>query len=210
MAAYDYLNRISGKYLFAILKLFNKTAREVCEGQQLDMDFEKKAEVQMNDYLNMISLKTSVLLAASLKMGAILGGAGERNQDLLYEFGRKLGLAFQVQDDYLDAFGDPGKFGKQVGGDIKANKKTFLMIHALESASSEQKNELITLMNGDDENKVEQVLSLFKQCKVDAWASDLKEKFITEAFNHLEDVAVLSKRKEPLKQLALFLTQRQK
>ena len=84
------------------------------------------------------------------------------------------------------------------------------MIHALESASSEQKNELITLMNGDDENKVEQVLSLFKQCKVDAWASDLKEKFITEAFNHLEDVAVLSKRKEPLKQLALFLTQRQK
>ena len=210
VAAYDYLNRISGKYLFAILKLFNKTAREVCEGQQLDMDFEKKAEVQMNDYLNMISLKTSVLLAASLKMGAILGGAGERNQDLLYEFGRKLGLAFQVQDDYLDAFGDPGKFGKQVGGDIKANKKTFLMIHALESASSEQKNELITLMNGDDENKVEQVLSLFKQCKVDAWASDLKEKFITEAFNHLEDVAVLSKRKEPLKQLALFLTQRQK
>src|SRR4029079_9771660 len=127
VAAYDYLNKISGKYLFAILHLFNKTAREVCEGQQLDMDFESFKEVKMADYLHMISLKTSVLLASSLKMGAILGGAGERNQDLLYEFGRKLGLAFQVQDDYLDAFGDPEKFGKQVGGDIKSNKKTFLL-----------------------------------------------------------------------------------
>ena len=209
VAAYDYLNKISGKYLFAILHLFNKTAREVCEGQQLDMDFEKANEVKMDDYLHMISLKTSVLLAASLKMGAILGGAGERNQDLLYEFGRKLGLAFQVQDDYLDAFGDPEKFGKQVGGDIKSNKKTFLLIHALESVSVEQKKHLIELMRGNDERKVQQVLDLFKECRVGEWANELKEKFIAEAFTHLEDVAVLSKRKEPLKQLALFLTQRQ-
>lgn len=209
VAAYDCLNKISGKYLFAILHLFNKTAREVCEGQQLDMDFESLKEVKMDDYLHMISLKTSVLLAASLKMGAILGGAGERNQDLLYEFGRKLGLAFQVQDDYLDAFGDPEKFGKQVGGDIKSNKKTFLLIHALETASPEQKKQLIDLMNRNGEQKVEQVLQIFKECKVGEWANELKEKFIEEAFNHLEDVAVLSKRKEPLKQLALFLTQRQ-
>jgi geranylgeranyl diphosphate synthase type II len=209
VAAYDYLNKISGKYLFAIFDIFNKTAREVCEGQQLDMDFEKLDEVKMEDYLNMISLKTSVLLAASLKMGAILGGAGERNQDLLYEFGRKLGLAFQVQDDYLDAFGDPEKFGKQVGGDIKSNKKTFLMIHALETASAEQKKQLIDLINGNDDEKVKQVLSLFRQCKVDEWANELKDKFITEAYAHLEDIAVLSKRKEPMKQLALFLTRRQ-
>jgi len=209
VAAYDYLNKISGKYLFAILHLFNKTAREVCEGQQLDMDFESSKEVKMDDYLHMISLKTSVLLAASLKMGAILGGAGERNQDLLYEFGRKLGLAFQVQDDYLDAFGDPEKFGKQVGGDIKSNKKTFLLIHALETASAEQKKQLVTLMNGISEHKVEHMLQIFKECKVGEWANELKEKFIEEAFNHLEDVAVLSRRKEPLKQLALFLTQRQ-
>lgn len=210
VAAYDYLNKISAKYLPAVLEIFNKTAREVCEGQQLDMDFENSTDVKMDDYLNMISLKTSVLLAASLKMGAILGGAGERNQNLLYEFGRKLGLAFQVQDDYLDAFGDPEKFGKQVGGDIKSNKKTFLLIHALETASPAQKKQLNELLQRDDEEKVQEVLSIFKQCKVGEWANELKERFITEAFTHLDDVAVLSKRKEPLQQLALYLTQRQK
>jgi geranylgeranyl diphosphate synthase type II len=209
VAAYDYLNKISGKYLFSILNLFNQMAREVCEGQQLDMDFEQSDSVKMDDYLNMISLKTSVLLAASLKMGAILGGAGERNQNLLYEFGRKLGLAFQVQDDYLDAFGDPEKFGKQVGGDIKSNKKTILLIHALETASPQQKHLLLQLLKGNEKDKVQKVLSIFKDCRIDEWANELKERFITEAFTHLEDVAVLSKRKEPLKQLALFLTQRQ-
>jgi Geranylgeranyl pyrophosphate synthase len=120
VAAYEQLNKIQSSYLHQILGLFNKTARQVCEGQQLDMDYEKMEAVAHDQYLQMIELKTSVLLAASLKMGAILGGAGERNQNLLYEFGRKLGLAFQVQDDYLDAFGDPEKFGKQVGGDIRA------------------------------------------------------------------------------------------
>ncbi len=209
VAAYDYLNKVSNTYIHNILRLFNKTAREVCEGQQLDMDFEKEDVVSFDDYLEMINLKTSVLLAGSLKMGAILGGGGERNQNLLYEFGRKLGLAFQVQDDFLDAFGDPEKFGKQVGGDIKANKKTFLLIHALESANESQKQQLTQLLKEDSENKVDEVISLFKQCKVDEWATALKERYMTEAFNHLEDIAVVSKRKEPLKQLALFLTQRQ-
>ncbi len=209
VTAYDYLNKISGKYVFSIINLFNKTAKEVCEGQQLDMDFESSSEVKMEDYLHMISLKTSVLLAASLKMGSILGGAGERNQNLLYEFGRKLGLAFQVQDDYLDAFGDPEKFGKQLGGDIKSNKKTFLLIHALETASPENKKQLLHLLKSNDENKVQEVLSILKNCKVDQWANELKERFISEAFVHLEDVAVITKRKEPLKQLALFLTRRQ-
>jgi len=209
VAAYDYLNKISAKNLSSIIHLFNKTAREVCEGQQLDMDFEKKNAISYDDYLNMISLKTSVLLAASLKMGAILGGALERNQNIIYEFGRKLGLAFQVQDDYLDAFGDPEKFGKQVGGDIIANKKTFLLIHALDTASPQQKGELEHLLKGDDENKVGKVVTIFKECKVDQWARELKEKYMQEAFSHLEDIAVLSKRKEPLKQLAIHLVQRQ-
>src|SRR6478672_6617568 len=209
VAAYDYLNKISGKYSFAIFDVFNKTAAQVCEGQQLDMDFENTNEVRMEDYLHMISLKTSVLLAASLKMGAILGGAGERKQHLLYEFGRKLGLAFQVQDDYLDAFGDPEKFGKQVGGDIKSNKKTFLLIHAFETATPAQKEELHNLLNGIEDNKVMRVLSIFKACGIDEWARELKEKYMHQAFDHLEDIAVLSKRKEPLKQLALYLTQRQ-
>lgn len=208
VAAYDYLNKINSSYLQSVIFLFNKTAREVCEGQQLDMDFEKKSTVAMDEYLHMIELKTSVLLAASLKLGAILGGAGERNQNLIYEFGRKLGMAFQVQDDYLDAFGDPQKFGKQVGGDIIANKKTFLLIQALESSSSQQKKELERLMQDNSPGKVEKVLQLFRDTKVDEWALQLKDKYLSEALTHLEDIAVLSKRKEPLQQLAHFLVRR--
>ena len=207
--AYDYLNKINASYLHKIIHLFNKTAREVCEGQQLDMDFEKQESVKMDEYLRMIQLKTSVLLAASLKMGAILGGAGEGNQNHLYEFGRNLGIAFQVQDDYLDAFGDPAKFGKQVGGDIRANKKTFLMIKALEMANPFQLKEMKMLMENDAEGKVESMLRIFKECRVDQWAVELKEKYVNQAFKHLEDIAVVSVRKEPLKQLADFLVQRE-
>ncbi|MGZ8550962.1 MAG: polyprenyl synthetase family protein [Chitinophagaceae bacterium] len=207
--AYEHLNKVHTTFLHQVLGLFNTTARQVCEGQQVDMDFEKKERVGHDEYLKMIELKTSVLLAASLKMGAILGGAGERNQKLLYEFGRKLGLAFQVQDDYLDAFGDPDKFGKQVGGDILSNKKTFLLIHALEAASASQQKELEQLMESTHDDKVQKILQLFRDCKVDAWALQLKNQFLDEAFNHLEDIAVLSVRKEPLKQLALFLIQRE-
>lgn len=210
VVAYEYLNKISLTHLHKIFQLFNKTAKEVCEGQQLDMDFEKMESVDFNSYLHMITLKTSVLLAASLQMGAILGGALERNQNLMYEFGRKLGLAFQVQDDFLDAFGDPEKFGKQIGGDIKSNKKTFLQIHALETATPAQKEQLQELFKSDNENKVTEILSIFKQCKIDEWAKELKEKYTKEAFAHLEDIAVLSKRKEPLRELALLLTQREK
>jgi geranylgeranyl diphosphate synthase type II len=207
--AYEYLNSISGKYVFSINRLFNKTAKEVCEGQQLDIDFEKQDSVSFDQYLKMIELKTSVLLAASLKMGSILGGAGERNQNLLYEFGKKLGLAFQVQDDYLDAFGDPDKFGKQVGGDILANKKTFLLIHTLENATTSQKKELRKLLAGTTADKVESTIRIFKDCKVDEWALELKNKFLDEAHVHLEDIAVLSRRKEPLKELAGFLVKRE-
>jgi geranylgeranyl diphosphate synthase type II len=209
VTAYDYLNKISGKYVFTVVHIFNKTARQVCEGQELDMDFEKKEHVELDEYLEMITLKTSVLLAASLKMGAILGGAGERNQNLLYEFGRKLGLAFQIQDDYLDAFGDPEKFGKQVGGDILSNKKTFLLIHALQVAPAELKEELKQLLKTEQADKVNKVLQIFKDCKVDEWALQLKNKYLDEALAHLEDIAVLSKRKQPLKELAQFLVQRQ-
>lgn len=208
VAAYDHLNKISGKYIFSIINLFNKTAREVCEGQQLDMDFESTIAIQYHQYLNMINLKTSVLLAASLKMGSIIGGAGERNQNLIYEFGRKIGLAFQVQDDYLDVFGNPAKFGKQVGGDIIANKKTFLLIHALETASAEEKKKIEDLMKSNSAGKVEEMISIFKNCRVDEWAKELREKYLQEAFTHLDDIAVLSKRKEALKELAVFLIQR--
>jgi geranylgeranyl diphosphate synthase, type II len=208
VSAYDNLNKLDTKYIQSIIHLFNTTAKEVCEGQQLDMDYEKEDEVSFEAYEHMINLKTSVLLAASLQMGAILGGAGERNQNLIYEFGRKLGLAFQLQDDYLDAFGDPEKFGKQVGGDIKSNKKTFLLIHALTTASEEQKTTLKKLLLTNSENKVEDVLQIFTACKAGEWAVELKNKYLGEALQHLDDIAVLSKRKEPLKQLAHFLIQR--
>lgn len=206
--SYEYLNKINTSYLHQILYLFNQTARQVCEGQQYDMDFEKKDNIQLDEYIRMIELKTSVLLGASLKMGSVLGGAGERNQNLLYEFGKKLGVAFQIQDDYLDAFGDPKKFGKQIGGDILANKKTFLLIHALEVATEAQKKELRTLLQNNTKDKVERMLQLFHDSKVDQWALQLKNKFLDEALVHLEDIAVLSKRKEPLKEVARFLVAR--
>ncbi len=207
--AYEYLNKISLSYLRQIMTLFNQTATEVCEGQQLDMDFETKDNVGFDEYLYMITLKTSVALAASLKVGAMLGGAGERNRNLIYEFGKKLGIAFQVQDDYLDAFGDPDKFGKQVGGDIISNKKTFLLIHALNNATASQKSELLRLMKDDPPGKVEKVLDLFRATKADAWAMELKNKYMDEALVHLDDVAVLSKRKQPLNDLAYYLLKRE-
>lgn len=209
VTAYEELNRISVEFLQSILYLFNKTAKEVCEGQQMDMDFEAREKVSFEEYLKMIELKTSVALAASLQTGSILGGAGERNQLLLYEFGKKLGIAFQVQDDYLDAFGDPQKFGKQKGGDILSNKKTFLLLHAQETASVAQQKELKELLSGNGDDKVDKVLQLFRDCKADQWALQLKDKYLDEALSHLEDVAVLSKRKKSLIDLAEYLVKRE-
>ncbi|MEQ1797476.1 MAG: polyprenyl synthetase family protein [Lacibacter sp.] len=206
---YEYLSNMKMEYLQKVLPLYNKTANEVCEGQQLDMDFEQRQSVSMDEYLRMITLKTSVLLAGSLKIGSIMGGATAGNQDHLYEFGKNLGIAFQIQDDYLDAFGDPAKFGKQVGGDIIANKKTFLMIHAMRSASAAQKEQLQQLMQTNTADKVEKVLSIFKSAGVDEWALQLKNEYLEKAMTHLEEIAVMSKRKEPLKELAQFLVQRE-
>jgi geranylgeranyl diphosphate synthase, type II len=209
VCAYEQLNKVDNKYLRKIMALFNKTARQVCEGQQLDMEFEQKEDVQMDEYINMIGLKTSVLLAASLQMGAILGGASLGNQQHLYEFGKNLGLAFQVQDDYLDAFGDPQKFGKEIGGDIRANKKTFLLIRALDVCNAAQKQRLQELLKQTATDKVEQVLSIFKECGVDEWARAFKLEFMNKALTHLDDIAVLAKRKEPLRELAEYLMQRE-
>lgn len=207
--AYEYLNKINLSHLHPILSLFNTTATQVCEGQQLDMDFETMETVAFDEYLYMITLKTSVALAASLKVGAMLGGAGERNQNLIYEFGKKIGIAFQVQDDYLDAFGDPGKFGKQVGGDILSNKKTFLLIHAANNANDSQRNELFGLLKENPSDKVSKILDLFRATKADEWAIELKNKYLDEALIHLDDIAVLSKRKEPLRDLAYYLLKRE-
>lgn len=210
--AYKLLGEMQGDYLKDIICLFSKTAVEVCEGQQLDMDFEKSETVSLDDYVHMIGLKTSVLLAAALEMGAIIGGAGLGNRENLYAFGKNLGIAFQIQDDYLDVFGDPEKVGKQPGGDILSNKKTFLQIYAMEQASPEDKKSLRQWMadnNADPALKVKSVTEIFKRCGADVWAGALKESYFQRASEHLESVAVVSSNKSALKQLAAYLLQRE-
>ena len=141
--SYQFLEGYGGEVLKELFLLFNKTAIQVCEGQQYDVDFETRADVTIPDYLKMIEYKTSVLIAAALKMGAIIARASTKNQDLIYEFGKNLGIAFQLQDDYLDAFGNPETFGKQVGGDILENKKTFLYLKAMELADKKDRKTLL-------------------------------------------------------------------
>ena len=206
--AYECLSNIDSRYISPVLNLFNKTAREVCEGQQIDIDFEKREQVNQDEYVEMITLKTSVLLAACLQLGAILGGASLGNQHHIYEFGKNLGIAFQVQDDYLDCFGDPEKFGKQVGGDILANKKTFLQIHTWQVANEQQKKQLQQLNKEDGPQKVAAMVNLYKACGVDKWATELKATYYNKALHELEEVAVLSARKQPLQALAAFLLER--
>ena len=133
--AYGFLMEYKGEVYRAVMEVFNQTAIEVCEGQQMDVDFETRSDVSLEEYVEMIKLKTSVLVACALKMGAVIAGASDKDADLIYDFGLNLGLAFQLQDDYLDAFGNPETFGKQVGGDIIENKKTYLYIIAEQRAN---------------------------------------------------------------------------
>ena len=209
VAAYEYLNKIGTGILHHVLNVFNITAKKVCEGQQMDMDFERKPDVRFEDYVTMIGLKTSVLLAASLQLGAILGGSGLGNQQHLYEFGKNLGIAFQIQDDYLDAFGDPEKFGKKKGGDIMANTNTFFLLQAMNVASVSQKKELNLLLQSNDESKIDLVLDIYRDCQIDQWAEKLKQQYFSLAMHHLEETAVLSTRKKPLEKLAKDLLERE-
>jgi geranylgeranyl diphosphate synthase, type II len=208
VVGYEYVSKIGSPHIRRILQLYNQTAVHVCEGQQLDMDFETRGQVSMDEYLHMIGLKTSVLLAASLQIGAILGGAGLGNQDKIYQFGKNLGLAFQIQDDYLDCYGDAAKFGKKIGGDIVAGKQTFLLIKTLEVATSAQHQRIKELESADPAEKIAGMLQLFHDCGVDTWVRELKDKYREAAVQSLEDIAVLSGRKESLRQLTDFLLQR--
>ncbi len=169
--AYKQLSLSGSEKLDVILDLFNTTSLEVCEGQQLDMDFEELTDVSVSQYIEMIKLKTAVLLGCSLRMGALLGNASKEDCDHIYNFGMHCGIGFQIQDDYLDAFGDPENFGKQVGGDILSNKKTYLIIKALELADDENRKELenIYFRNAiaDEGTKVDRVLAIFKDLEID-------------------------------------------
>jgi geranylgeranyl diphosphate synthase type II len=206
--AYSHLSR-TGATIQAVLQLFNRTAAEVCEGQQLDMDFEQRSDVSVEEYIRMIELKTSVLLAASLKIGALIGGATEGAGDKLYAFGRALGIAFQLQDDYLDAFGEPGKLGKQAGGDILADKKTFLHLKAMERLTPEDATALQHWQGRRDESKVQATLALFRKSGADRKCREAVAHYSQLAFDALEEVAVVSKRKKALSELAEMLLERQ-
>ncbi|HEX5554966.1 MAG TPA: polyprenyl synthetase family protein [Chitinophagaceae bacterium] len=209
--AYGQINQIDERYLKRIIEVFSRTAGEVCEGQQLDMDYAALPldQVDMEAYMGMIALKTSVLLAGSLKMGGILGGGSEGNLDHLYAFGKNMGIAFQIHDDYLDAFGDPLKFGKQPGGDILVNKKTFLLLKAWEQGSQAQCDEIRGLLQGNDPCKVERMLSVYHACKVDEWAREEKNRYVMQAREELEKVTVLSTRKKELEKLMGILLDRE-
>lgn len=207
--AYEQLANVK-KSLPQIMQVFNKTAIEVCEGQQLDMDYEVRNDVRIDEYITMITLKTSVLLACSMKTGAITGGALGDNANKLYEFGKNMGIAFQLQDDYLDAFGDVAKLGKQNGGDILANKKTYLLLKALENANAIQRKKIEQLLQQDSANKVTDMLALFADTNAHISCKQAMQYYSDLAFSCLEEVAIPSSRKQPLKDLAAYLLIREK
>jgi geranylgeranyl diphosphate synthase type II len=175
--------------LKALLEMFNKTAIEVCEGQQLDMNFEARNDVKHEEYIHMISLKTSVLLAASLHIGAKIGGASNDDAQYLYDFGKNIGIAFQIQDDILDSFGEGDKVGKKIGGDIASNKKTLLLIELLSACHKDDKTLLEKLMSDtNEEAKIIGVLDLYKKYQVKEFAEAEKTKFLNLAFQSLDKV----------------------
>ncbi|TLP71203.1 polyprenyl synthetase family protein [Maribacter sp. ACAM166] len=194
-----------------LAKLFSKTALEVCEGQQYDVDFETRDDVMLSEYLKMIEYKTAVLVAAALKMGAIVAGASETSQEHMYAFGLNLGIAFQLQDDYLDVFGDPETFGKQVGGDIIENKKTYLYLKAINSESEMMTKELehlYSIQPKETETKVNAVRSIFKKTKADVATQTAIADYTAKAFEVLEEIEIEQNKKNILRKFGENLMNR--
>ncbi|MDP4185186.1 MAG: polyprenyl synthetase family protein [Bacteroidota bacterium] len=199
--AYEYLSRSDNETLPQLLELFNKTALEVCEGQQLDMDFESEPLVSIDDYINMIRLKTAVLLACSLKSGALAACAPEEDTELLYQFGINIGLAFQLQDDLLDTFGDKKVFGKNIGGDILCNKKTYLLLQALNVSEGRKKKELLDWISRKEyipQEKIESVTSIYNDLNIKHITEEKIDAYHRQAINDLNRVRVPEFRKEQL------------
>jgi geranylgeranyl diphosphate synthase type II len=209
--AYRYLSMTSGPELKRILDLANETFTGIMEGQQYDMEFETRDDVTEQEYIEMIRLKTSVLLAACAQMGAVLGGASETDSRLLYEFGEKVGLAFQLQDDLLDVYGDPAVFGKKIGGDILCNKKTYLYINAYNLADDGMRSELDrwAAYDGDDpESKIAAVRSIYDAVKVRSLSEKLIASLFDEAILKLDAVSLPASRKSLLREYAGSLLNR--
>ncbi|GAA4309127.1 polyprenyl synthetase family protein [Mucilaginibacter gynuensis] len=196
---------VQDNILRSVLDIFNETAQGVCEGQQFDMNFEQDDRVSIDEYLNMIRLKTAVLLGGALKIGALIGGADQENAEKLYQFGVNLGVAFQLQDDILDVYGDPEKFGKQVGGDIISNKKTYLLLKALELADSDQKQQLLQWIAATGFNtteKVAAVTALYNSIQVRQHAETAMNTYAEIAFKALDAITLPEDRKQYLHNFA--------
>jgi geranylgeranyl diphosphate synthase type II len=210
--AYEYLFQYQGERFRETIQTFNQTALEVCEGQQYDMNFETQESVTEEEYLKMIKLKTAVLIAASLKIGALMGNASDKDVQMLYNFGLYMGMAFQLQDDFLDTFGDPEVFGKKIGGDIAANKKTYLYIKALERSNAEDNRKLKELFSnnfsGEVKEKVKKVTALFRKYEVDTVTKNRIEGYFEKAYSALSKVGTPSEKKQKLTELADRLIQR--
>ena len=205
------MNQAPGVVLNVVHDVFTRTAMQVCEGQQMDMNFEELLAVSEEEYLTMIQLKTAVLIAASLKIGAILGGASQRDAEDLYEFGRNLGLAFQLQDDLLDTYGDPAVTGKNQGTDIVDNKKTFLVIQALEAASGAQKEELIGWLTKEDfdpKEKIKAVTAILDTLNIKEVTEKKIRNYYKQALSNLENLNRPEERKTELYNFASFLMNR--
>lgn len=202
---YKLMMQVEDRLLRPILDIFNATAVGVCEGQQLDMEFEELNHVNIDEYLNMIRLKTAVVLGGALKIGALIGGADVRDAELLSGFGENVGLAFQLQDDILDVYGDPEKFGKQVGGDIISNKKTYLQIKALELANPQQIAELDGWASSKQFNaaeKIEAVTSIYNALNVRQYAEDVMQAYADKAFEALDAINLPEEHKQYLHNFA--------
>lgn len=209
--AYQYFEAYKPKIFQELAKLFSKTALEVCEGQQYDVDFETRDDVTIPEYLKMIEYKTAVLVAAAMKMGAIVAETTEENKNLIYDFGLNLGLAFQLQDDYLDAFGNPETFGKQVGGDIIENKKTYLYLKAMEFASVNEKEQLLHLFSfqsSENTDKINSVKGIFNQTGASAATQKAIENFTFKALETLAKMNIGNDKKAILKAFAENLMSR--
>ena len=202
--AYRYMAECAPRHLKEVVDLFGSTALEICEGQQFDMDFERRDDVKEEEYLEMIRLKTAVLLAASLKIGGLLGGASAHDAAGLYDFGVQMGVAFQLKDDLLDVYGDASVFGKNIGGDILCNKKTFLLIKALEHADDNQKQELehwLTAGSFDDSEKIAAVTHLYDRIGVKEMTEEKIAHYSKRALNSLGGVDVADEKKKQLQKL---------
>lgn len=211
--SFHYMMQCEEAKMPAVMRLFTKTATEIDEGQQYDINFETRNDVTEAEYIEMIRLKTSVLLACALQIGAILAGASEEDAQTLYRYGECLGLAFQLQDDYLDVYGDPAVFGKKIGGDILCDKKTFMLINAFLHASDKDKNELQKWIGNKDCNpdeKIKAVTALYTKIGVDRMAQERMNAYYTEAKACLDKVNLPEERKQVLREIALELMGRQK